>query len=547
MAAITLDTSTDPHVGFRPPGELDVATALQAYSGHFGERHAAHLLRRAGFGGTNAEVGRLAGLSADAAVDWLMHPSTPDLTFPDYPSMDELYAEKKYHARIQTELWWLDRMLRTQHPLTEKMTLFWHGHFATSIAKVPAPLMARQIDVFREKGMGNFRTLLAAVSVDPAMTVWLDNRANAKLHPNENYAREVMELFTLGLGNYTEDDVKEGARALTGWTYNGKTMTVAFDPRRHDDGIKTFLGRTGSFGLDDVVDILVAQPVHQRFIARKLLEFFVYSDPEPELTEAVAQVYGLSGFDIAKTVGTILRSNVFFSQRAYRALPKSPIEFTIGLLRYSGATSVPPKLPDALRRMGQEPLAPPNVKGWDGGPTWINTSTLLTRFNFVNALVSTGAGAGTGTTRRQATARTDTATQTSATQTGATMQGAAAMPAATAMLPVTSMQPRAAMAAGMQPASAMSDTPNISPDAIVAQAGGMDPARIVSTIVSNALQDDVTSDIRTTLLAFLTSSGDVPTAGGAAAGTMPFGPENYQEKVRGALALALNLPVNQLN
>jgi uncharacterized protein (DUF1800 family) len=423
MSPLSLDTSTGPQVGFRPPGALDAHAALAPYSGHFGARQAAHVLRRAGFGGSAADVARLSGLGAPAAIDALLHPP-PDVSFADYPAMDVLYAPIRRKARTGTQQWWLDRMLRTQHPLAEKMTLFWHGHFATSISKVPAPLMARQIDLFRTAGLGNFRTLLTAVSVDPAMSIWLDNRSNSKAHPNGNYAREVMELFALGLGTYTETDVKEAARAFTGWPYDPKTMTVSFDARRHDDGVKTFLGRTGSFGLTEVVDIIVAQPVHQRFVARKLLEFFVYSDPEPELTEAVAQTYALAGFDIAKTLGTVLRSNVFFSPRAYRAVPKSPIEFAIGLLRFTGAPAVPAGLPDALRRMGQEPLAPPSVKGWDGGPAWINTNTLLARFNFVNALMATG--------RR--------------------------VPGATS--------------------ATLADTaPNIAPDAIVAQAGGMDPAK----------------------------------------------------------------------
>jgi hypothetical protein len=499
MASISLDTSTDPQVGFRPSGTLDAATALAPYTGHFGARQAAHLLRRAGFGGSAADVARVADLGAVAAVDSLLHPSSIEPPFTDYPPMDVLYASTGGKVRSGTELWWLDRMLRTTHPLAEKMTLFWHGHFATSIAKVPAPLMVRQIDLFRTAGLGNFRTLLAAVSVDPAMSVWLDNRSNSKAHPNENYARELMELFALGLGAYTENDVKEGARALTGWPYDAKTMTVAFDPRKHDDGVKTFLGRTGDFGLTDVVDIIVQQPVHQRFIARKLLEFFVYSDPEPELTEAVAQTYALAGCDIAKTVGTIVRSNVFFSSRAYRALPKSPIEFTIGLLRLIGAPSVPPGLPDALRRLGQEPLAPPSVKGWDGGPTWINTNTLLARFNFVNALIATS--------RR------------------------AAVPAP---------------GAGSAMAATADAAPNVAPDAIVARAGGMDPSRIVAAIAGDLLQNDITSDVRATLLAYLQSSDDTPAAA-SPANALPFGPENYQEKIRGTLALTLNLPVNQLN
>ncbi len=499
MAPIVLDTSTDPQVGYRPSGPLDVASALLPYTGHFGPRQAGHLLRRAGFGGSALDVTASMQRGCPAAVDTLLHPAA-DEAFSDYPDVTILYGAPG-KVRIGTQLWWLDRMLRTRHPLAEKMTVFWHGHFATSISKVPAPLMARQINLFRAQGLGNFRTLLTSISVDPAMSVWLDNRSNFKAHPNENYAREVMELFALGLGNYTETDVKEGARALTGWPYSGKTLSVTFNAKLHDDGVKTFLGQSGNFGLNDVVDIIVAQPVHQRFIARKLLEFFVYSDPEPELTEALAQTYALAGFDIAKTLGTVLRSNVFYSTRAYRAIPKSPLEFVIGLLRYTGAPAVPANVPDALRRMGQEPLAPPSVKGWDGGPAWINTTTLLARFNFVNALLATSR---------------------------------AAVPAS----------PAPARFAGATSLSA--SAPNVQPDAIVARAGGLDAERIVDAIVADALQDDVTGDIRTTLLGFLNSDGAVAAAGNQA-NAVPFGPENYQEKVRGALALALNLPVNQLN
>jgi len=498
-----LDTSTDPQVGFRPSGTLDPATALQPFDGRFGPRQAAHLLRRAGFGGSAADVADFSSRGMSGAVDALLHPTGDDLSFPDYPATDVLMGVNGGQAKLATQMWWLDRMLRTRRPLVEKMTLFWHGHFATSIQKVPAPLMARQIDLFRAQGLGNFRTLLASVSVDPGMLIWLDNRANTKAHPNENYAREVMELFALGLGNYTEDDVKEVARALTGWQYDGKTETTVFNPKLHDDDSKTFLGRTGNFGLDDVVNTLVMQPIHQRYLTRKLLEYFVYSDPEPELIEAVAQTYALSGYDIAKTVGTILRSNVFYSARAYRAVPKSPIEFTIGLLRYAGQPAVPANLPDALRRMGQEPLAPPSVKGWDGGPTWINTNTLLARFNFVNGFIATSAP----------------------------------------KRPATSATPAAATMAAVPPAVA--PAPNVQPDAVVAAAGGLNPDRVVEVIVSGALQDDVTSDVRRTLTDYLDSTGTTPANGEA--NPMAFGPENYQEKIRGAIALTLNLPVNQLN
>jgi hypothetical protein len=221
--------------------------------------------------------------------------------------------------------------------------------------------------------------------------------------------------------------------------------------------------------------------VHQRFLCRKLLEFFVYSDPEPELIEALAQTYALSGYDLGKTVATILRSNVFFSTRAYRALPKSPIEFTIGLLRLMQVTEVPKDTISWLQRMGQEPLAPPSVKGWDGGPTWINTATLLARFNYVNRIV------------------------------------------------------RAAPPQGTAPPT----FPAFTPDTVVQQAGGLAAPGVLATIVSDAVQDDATSDVRRALMDYLQSANaTLPT---------PFGPENYQEKIRGALALALNLPSNQLN
>ena len=502
-----LDTSTDPQTGFRPPGALgDAQAALARYDDRFSLRSAAHLHRRAGFGGTPTEIASAQALGVDRAVDALLHPSSVAYTFPAYPATDVLFDQKK--NRHATQLWFLDQLLRTNQPLVEKMMLFWHGHFATSVNKVPPQLMAQQMNLFRAQGLGKFPTLLASVSRDPAMLVWLDNRGNSRAHPNENYAREVMELFALGLGNYTEDDVKEAARAFTGWTLD-RSLAFISNEKAHDDGVKTLLGRTGNWNGTDVVNIIVQQPAHARFLAHKLLEFFVYSDPEPELIEALASVYALSGYDLPKTVGTILRSNVFYSARAYRAIPKSPIEFAIGTLRYMGIATVPDNLPYVLARMGQEPLAPPSVKGWDGGPTWINTATLLARFNFVNALVAT------------------------------TIQKKAA--------------PTAMVAATAE---------TISPDAIVARVGGFDASRVVGAIVAAALQDDVTSDVRATLISFVNSTNTraavaaamTTAAPGVAAASapppgnaLPFGPENYQEKIRGVVALALNLPVNQLN
>jgi len=509
-----LDTSTDPQVGFRPPGPLDAASALDRYDGVFTRRHAAHLLRRAGFGGTPSEIDTLTALGASGAVDSVLHPTGDEVAFANYPDPALLYDDKTRNATAQN--WWLDRMLRTRRSLTEKMTLFWHGHFATSIRKVPAVLMVQQIDLLRTNALGNFRTLLVSISKDPAMLVWLDNRYNNKLHPNENYAREVMELFALGLGNYTEDDVKNAARAFTGWTVD-KSQSAAYKPALHDDGPKTFLGRTGPFGGEDVVDIIAQQPVHQRFICRKLLEFFVYSDPEPELIEGLARTYALSGYDLAQTVGTILRSNVFFSTRAYRALPKSPIEFTIGLLRLMNVSEVPKDTIGWLQRMGQEPMAPPSVKGWDGGPTWINTATLLARFNYVNRLVKAAPPRPPSEAPPQMTGTT----ATSATMTAATM------PAGTTT------------GTAMTAAAAAATFPAFTPDDIVRQSGGLNAGRVLAAIVADTVQDDVTGDVRRTLADYLQSTGaSLPT---------PFGPENYQEKIRGALALALNLPANQLN
>ena len=482
---MTLDTSTDPQVGYRPPGTLDLASALARYDGPFTKRHAAHLLRRAAFGGTTTEIDTSTSFGMMGAVDALLHPARPDLAFPEFPDVASLYDRKKDRSAI-AQMWWLDRMLRTQHPLAEKIAFLWHGHFATSIRKVPAPLMIAQIDMFRQLGLGNFRTLLLAVAKDPAMLVWLDNRANNKAHPNENFAREVMELFALGLGNYTEDDIKDAARAFTGWTLDAKQNYI-LQPKQHDDGPKTFLGTTGNLTGEDVIATIVQQPIHQRFICHKLLEFFVYSDPEPGLIDALSQTYALSGYDIARTVATIFRSNVFYSPRAYRAIPKSPVEFAVGLLRFMGVTEVPKDTPGWLARMGQDLLAPPSVKGWDGGPTWINTSTMLARFNYVNRIVR------------------------------------AAPPRATAL----------------GPAIDLGTFPALTPDRIVERAGGIDAGRVLATLVSDAVQDDTTSDVRTTLAAYLQSANaTIPT---------PFSPENYQEKIRGALALTLQLPANQLN
>jgi uncharacterized protein (DUF1800 family) len=265
----------------RPEGSLDLSTALQPYRGTLGERAAAHLLRRAGFGGTPDEVRRYAALNADSAVAALLA-IPPARTIASPPQVDVAEPLRKGEIRESVaglQLWWLNRMLTTPAPLQEKMTLYFHGHFTSRATQRFPRITYNQNTLFRANATGNLRELTKAVSKDAAMLVYLDGADNVASHPNENYARELMELFTLGVDNYTEDDVRESARAWTGWRVNRKTDTVAFEPRLHDDGRKTFLGRTGNFDGDDIVDIIFDQPQCARFFASSLLNWFVYNDP----------------------------------------------------------------------------------------------------------------------------------------------------------------------------------------------------------------------------------------------------------------------------
>jgi uncharacterized protein (DUF1800 family) len=291
---------------------------------------------------------------------------------------------------IAMQTWWLQRMIATQAPLQEKMTLFWHGHFTSSPEKgTSAQELLMQNQLFREYALGNVRDLTLHVSQDPAMLRYLDNNVNAKAHPNENYARELMELFTLGIGNYTEVDIRESARAFTGWTFRkNPDGTGAFMDNRtqHDDGTKTFLGQTGNFTGTDIVNIIFRQPAASRWFATKLLAFFVYMDPEPQLVDQVAALIRKNDFEMKPVLATLLHSNVFFSDRAYRALVKSPVEFVVGTHQLFGITEVAPIELATLRQMGQMLFYPPNVKGWDGGAAWVNSQTILTRENFANGV-----------------------------------------------------------------------------------------------------------------------------------------------------------------
>jgi uncharacterized protein (DUF1800 family) len=282
---------------------------------------------------------------------------------------------------------WLHRMILTPHPLRERMTLFWHDHFATSNNKVGNPaLMRRQNALLRQHALGDFGALLTSMAKDPAMLIWLDSATNRKTHPNENYAREVMELFTLGRGHYSEKDIQEAARAFTGFFVQGDRFRVVAS--QHDAGEKTILGKSGPFEGDDVARILLDQPACAEYVCGKLFRHFVseVDEPSPALIAPLASAFRDQGYAIAVPVGMILRSRLFFDPAVRRRRVKSPVELTVGTVRALEILK-PTVSSDALAevngRMGQGLYVPPSVAGWDGGPAWINTTTTLARTNFM--------------------------------------------------------------------------------------------------------------------------------------------------------------------
>jgi uncharacterized protein (DUF1800 family) len=281
-------------------------------------------------------------------------------------------------------------MLATPAPLQEKMALYLHGHFTTAaIQKGVTPQMVyNQNQLFRDNALGNLRDLTWQVSIDPAMLLYLDNARNDAGHPNENYARELMELFTLGVDRYTENDVRESARAWTGWIVVRRTGMAQFVPGRHDAGTKTFLHQTGNWKGQDVVDIIYRQPGCAAFWAASLLNFFVYNNPEPQLVDAVAALIRKNDYNLKPVLSTLLRSNVFYSNRAYRALVKSPVEFVVGTYKALNLKPVDERAQRALVQMGQIVFYPPNVAGWPGGANWLTSQTMIARQNFIAGLVN---------------------------------------------------------------------------------------------------------------------------------------------------------------
>jgi len=371
---------------------------------------AAHLLRRAGFGGSVADAQRLHAMGLDAAVgsllDWEGKPD-PDVPAPRIfqttrPGRTQYMAAGSEDARRKLRQewrrrdfmqfavireWWIQMMLRTRHPLRERMTLLWHGHFTSSMRDVRNSYhMYLQNTLLRRHAAGNFRDLLHAISKDPAMLEYLDNRQNRKGHPNENYAREVMELFTLGTGNYSEQDIKEAARALTGWTFGGNRFV--FNKAQHDDGSKTIMGRTANFDGDQFLDLVLGQKAAPRYLAAKIFRYFAHDYPNEAVTNGLAQTLASHDWELKPMLRTLFRSRAFYGPYARGTQIKSPVVLLVGLGR---SLDLDPELlvgGSALAaQLGQELMAPPNVKGWPGGRDWITTSILLERYNLCGTLV----------------------------------------------------------------------------------------------------------------------------------------------------------------
>ncbi len=364
--------------------KVDPADAWKPWrptAGAWTRKWAAHLYRRAAFGPTPQETEKALEVGLPKTLDTLLAGE------PDAADRLDLLTESGRYYTDTTSLrtWWLYAMIEGGHPLREKLTLFWHNHFATSYAKVRSTkLMYEQNVTLRKHALGRFPAFLLDMSKDTAMLVWLDSNRNVKGAPNENYAREVMELFSLGVGNYTEKDIQEAARALTGWHHDTEVTKFEFNRDLHDPGEKTVFGKTGKWTGEDVVRLCCERDACARFLVGKLYTFLVSETPPPKgLLAPLEDEFRASGYDIAALVKTVLGSNLFFSEHAYRKRVKWPVECALGAIN----AAVPGRVPlqdvtDPLAKMGQALFAPPNVKGWRTGTDWLNSATLLARNNF---------------------------------------------------------------------------------------------------------------------------------------------------------------------
>ena len=380
------------------------------------KRRAAHLLRRAAFGGTAAQIDEFAALSREEGADRLLNFEAIDNS-----ALDAKVATANFDFIKPADgvRWWYSRMIHTARPLEERMTLIWHGLLTSQTSKIGGQkfkLMKAQNDLFRSHALGKYDDLLQSVAQDPAMLIYLDTVDSTKEHPNENFARELMELYSMGVGNYTEEDIRESARAFTGWRITneappaarpkpGATITQeekrkllqdasrAYEPkfvvqaRLHDSGSKTFLGKTGAFGGEEIISIILDQPATGRYITGRLFSEFAHSEPSKEMSDRLLKVWDTSGHSVKDVVREILVSDEFYSERAYRAIVRSPISFVVNAIRGLGITEdlrANMFSDKTIKGMDQTLFEPPSVAGWPGGVTWLSSSTFFARVNFLD-------------------------------------------------------------------------------------------------------------------------------------------------------------------
>ena len=369
----------------------------------------AHLYRRAGFGATPQQLAAVAAGGYAAAVDALLERSQPDAAdavptpspvLTNRDGQPETVEERKARQQIRAAQrrsimgWWLERMTLSDRPLREKLTFFWHAHFATSLDKVnESAFMLQQNQTMRALGAGSFEALAQAVAKDPAMMIWLDANQNKKGSPNENFARELMELFTIGIGSYTDADVREAARTFTGWRIDKQSGAFSQQPKNFDAGIKTVLGQSGAFTGEQTVSLLAKHPAAARFVTSKLWSRFAYPvQPDDAVVSDLAPGFAADG-DITKLMRALLNHPQFVSTKARQGLVKQPVEYVVGALRAlglrpSGLEVTGPNLIQALNSLNQVPFEPPSVGGWPQNGYWVSTATELARLKLATQLVA---------------------------------------------------------------------------------------------------------------------------------------------------------------
>lgn len=404
LIALVVSLSTTPAMAQDGPSTLLPLKAKQ-----WTPAMTRHLLNRAGFGGTPEEVAYFHGLGLKGAVEKLLQPIVEDTDTPFEAELDpriprdqirrlsEEERRKLRRARRRKDQnqfreltkWWFEQLITTSHPLREKMTLFWHGHFTSGQKDVRNSYhLHLQNELFRTNALGSYRTLVHAVAKDPAMLEYLDCKQNLARRPNENFARELMELFTMGVGNYTEDDIKEAARAFTGWNFNG-TAQFFVNRRQHDRGTKVVFGKEGRFEGEDIIDMILDQDVTARYMAGKMFHFFCHDHPSGVQIDNLAKTLrGDGSYNVAPFLTKLFMSRAFYSSDAVGTQIKSPVQLTVAAIRQ---LNLDPKTTAPLAaymsaQMGQQLFEPPNVKGWDGGRAWISTSSLFVRYNFAGMI-----------------------------------------------------------------------------------------------------------------------------------------------------------------